>query len=70
MTYPRRMDPSTPLCAARANAADRTVDGRGFLYSKNFERPCVSLLSQVLANPSFGSNSVIWLGVFICLNDK
>jgi hypothetical protein len=43
-----------PVYEAKANIADQTVDCRGFLYSKNYDRPCISHTSQVLVIAPFG----------------
>jgi len=42
----RSSAPATHSCALKAKDADQTVDGRGFLYSQNFDRPCISLAPQ------------------------
>lgn len=43
-----------PVYEVKANIADQTVDCRGFLYSKNYDRPCISNTPQVLVIAPFG----------------
>jgi hypothetical protein len=47
-TQTRSRTHPTHSYALEVKVADQTVDGRGFLYSQNFDRPCISLASQSL----------------------